>query len=59
VLIPLAVVLGWKWGATGAAAATLIATGVFAAVWIALLVRLAREHRGPTERVAPKDPVAL
>jgi O-antigen/teichoic acid export membrane protein len=59
VLIPLAVVLGWKWGATGAAAATLIATGVFAAVWAALLVRLAREHRTPSEHVTPQDPVPL
>jgi PST family polysaccharide transporter len=59
VLIPLAVVLGWKWGATGAAAATLIAAGAFAAVWIALLVRLAREHWLPGERAVSQDVVPL
>lgn len=40
VLLPLLVVFGNRWGATGAAAAVLSATLVFAAVWIVLLVRL-------------------
>ena len=44
VVIPLVVVLGRKWEATGAAAATLIATGVFAAVWLVALERIRREH---------------
>jgi O-antigen/teichoic acid export membrane protein len=44
VVIPLVIVLGRMWEATGAAAATLIATGVFAAVWLVALDRLRREH---------------
>jgi O-antigen/teichoic acid export membrane protein len=44
VVIPLVIVLGRIWEATGAAAATLIATGVFAAVWLVALDRLRREH---------------
>jgi O-antigen/teichoic acid export membrane protein len=57
VLIPLVVVLGAKWEATGAAAAMAIATGVFAAVWAVLLVQVAREHRAPAEPAIPHDPV--
>jgi len=33
-------VLGSEWGATGAAAAVLVATVVFAAAWIVVLARL-------------------
>jgi O-antigen/teichoic acid export membrane protein len=44
VVIPLVVVLGRLWEATGAAAATLIATVVFAAVWLVALERIRREH---------------
>jgi O-antigen/teichoic acid export membrane protein len=40
VVIPLVVVLGDHWGATGAATATLIATCVFAAVWVVALGRI-------------------
>ena len=40
VLVPLLVVLGREWGATGAAGAVLASTLVFAAVWTVLLVRL-------------------
>ena len=43
VLLPLVVVLGLKWGVSGAALAMLISTLVFAAVWVVVLVRLARE----------------
>ncbi len=43
VLIPLLVVLGAKWGATGAAVAVLVSTIVFAAVWTVLLARI-RAH---------------
>jgi O-antigen/teichoic acid export membrane protein len=46
VLLPLIVVLGSQWGATGAAAAVLIATVAFAGAWAVLLFRLRREHRG-------------
>src|SRR5439155_4418986 len=44
VVIPLVIVLGRIWQATGAAAATLIATGVFAAVWLIALERIRRAH---------------
>jgi O-antigen/teichoic acid export membrane protein len=40
VLVPVLLVLGWQWGATGAAAAIVVASAVFAAVWTVLLVRL-------------------
>jgi O-antigen/teichoic acid export membrane protein len=42
VVIPLVLVLGDLWEATGAAIAILVATGVFAAVWMAALVRIRR-----------------
>jgi O-antigen/teichoic acid export membrane protein len=42
VLIPLALVLGHLWHATGAAVAVVVATGVFTAVWIAALTRIRR-----------------
>jgi O-antigen/teichoic acid export membrane protein len=51
VLIPLVLTLGSLWGATGAAAAALIATGVFAVAWLLALMRIYREH-GTTEVVA-------
>ena len=44
VVIPLVIVLGRMWEATGAAVATLIATGVFAAVWLVALERIRRSH---------------
>jgi O-antigen/teichoic acid export membrane protein len=44
VLIPLVLALGSVWDATGAAAAALIATGVFAAAWLVALVRISRIH---------------
>jgi O-antigen/teichoic acid export membrane protein len=44
VLIPLVLVLGSEWDATGAAAAVLISTAVFALAWVAALVRLDRTH---------------
>jgi O-antigen/teichoic acid export membrane protein len=47
-LLPLVVILGSRWGATGAAAGVLIATAAFAAAWAVLLFRLRREHRGGT-----------
>ena len=49
VLVPLLVVLGREWGATGAAAAVLASTIVFAGVWTVLLVRI-RGH--PPVRVS-------
>jgi O-antigen/teichoic acid export membrane protein len=43
VLVPLIVVLGERWGATGAAAAVLASACAFAAHWTLLFVRLRRE----------------
>jgi PST family polysaccharide transporter len=45
VLVPLIVVLGREWGATGAAGAVLASTLVFAAVWAVLLARIRDEPR--------------
>ena len=42
-LIPLAIVLGWKWGAAGAAVAVLASSVAFAFVWIVLFLRIRRE----------------
>jgi polysaccharide transporter, PST family len=49
VLVPLIVVLGSEWGATGAAGAVLASTVAFAAVWTVIVLRL---RKGPL-RVAP------
>jgi O-antigen/teichoic acid export membrane protein len=43
VLVPLVVVLGREWGATGAAVAVLVSTVVFAAHWTLLFLRVQRE----------------
>ncbi len=43
VLVPLVLVLGSEWGATGAAAAVLASTLAFAAVWTILVLRLRKE----------------
>jgi O-antigen/teichoic acid export membrane protein len=42
VLVPALLVLGALWGATGAAAAVVVASAVFAAVWTVMLLRLRR-----------------
>ena len=43
VLLPLAVVLGWQWGASGAAVAVLASSVVFALAWGVLFARIRRE----------------
>jgi O-antigen/teichoic acid export membrane protein len=43
VVIPLVAVLGAEWGATGAAVAVLLATLVFAAAWLVVILRLRDE----------------
>ena len=43
VLLPLVLVLGARWGVTGAAIATLVSTGAFVALWAVLLLRLRGE----------------
>jgi O-antigen/teichoic acid export membrane protein len=45
-LLPLVLIFGDRWGATGAAVAVLIATVAFAGAWGVLLYRLRREHHG-------------
>lgn len=55
VLLPLVIVLGSRWEATGAAVAVLIASIVFAVHWGVLFVRLARSHaplRAPEAKAA-------
>ena len=44
-LLPLVLVLGDRWGATGASVGVLVATIAFACAWGVLLIRLRREHR--------------
>ena len=51
-MLPLVVVLGREWGATGAAGAVLAATAVFCAVWVLLLVRLKRDAASLPSEVA-------
>ncbi len=56
VLVPLVIVLGAEWGATGAAAALLVSTAVFAVHWTVLFLRLRRETwpvGAPREAIAP------
>ena len=62
VVIPLVFVLGEHWRATGAAAATLIASGVFAVVWLVVLWRIRRSPLllPPGSRRRPEhEPVPL
>ncbi len=59
VMIPLVVVLGGYWGATGAAGAVLVAAGVFAALWGALLVRIRRQPApAPVSQPAAEEVLA-
>jgi O-antigen/teichoic acid export membrane protein len=55
VLLPLAILLGWRWGATGAATAVLVASVAFAIAWVVLFRRIRREplHLPP---VTPAEP---
>jgi O-antigen/teichoic acid export membrane protein len=46
ILIPLVVVLGVRWGATGAAFALLFATVAFVALWSVLFLRIRRQDEG-------------
>jgi O-antigen/teichoic acid export membrane protein len=55
VVVPLVIVLGRMWGATGAATASLIATGVFAVVWLVALQRIRRAHLP----LPPAEPLPL
>jgi O-antigen/teichoic acid export membrane protein len=53
VLIPLAVAFGWIWGASGAAAAVLVSSVVFALAWTVLFARIRRE---PPPSRTPLEP---
>ncbi|HEX5582607.1 lipopolysaccharide biosynthesis protein [Gaiella sp.] len=53
VLLPLVLVLGDRWGVTGAAVAILISTLVFAAAWLVVLARLRTELRSGRTVGAP------
>jgi O-antigen/teichoic acid export membrane protein len=57
VLVPALLVLGAAYGATGAAAAFLVAAGAFASIWIVLLFRLRRD-RGPSPTAPGVDVAA-
>ncbi|HEY2541763.1 MAG TPA: lipopolysaccharide biosynthesis protein [Gaiellaceae bacterium] len=54
VLLPLAGVLGWRWGATGAATAVLVSSVAFALSWAWLYGRIRREPPPPVQ--APVEP---
>jgi O-antigen/teichoic acid export membrane protein len=58
VLLPLAVVLGWKWGASGAAAAVLVSSVAFAVVWVVLFLRIRSEPAAAAPVAARIDPRA-
>ena len=53
VVLPLVLVLGDRWGVTGAAVAVLVSTLVFAATWAVVLVRLRAELRSTRRVGAP------
>ena len=55
VLIPLVVVLGREWGATGAAGALLAATVASTILWSILLLRLRREDGGTPVAPVPRE----
>jgi len=55
VLLPLAVLLGWKWGAAGAAVAVLVSSVAFAIVWFVLFLRIRREPAGAPPVAVPLE----
>src|SRR4029079_16549544 len=54
VLLPLVIVLGDRWGVTGAAVAILVSTLVFAATWLVVLSRIRAQARGGRGVGAPR-----
>jgi O-antigen/teichoic acid export membrane protein len=46
IFVPLLLVLGDEWGATGGAAATVVSTAAFCVLWVVLLARVRSEHLG-------------
>jgi len=55
VLLPLVAVLGWKWGAAGAAVGVLASSVVYAAYWLVLFERIRHEPE-PSAPVRPHEP---
>ena len=55
VLLPLVIVFGLRWEATGAAAAVLAGTVAFVLVWAALFLRIVRDE---SQRVTPREALA-
>ena len=55
VLLPLAIVLGWQWGATGAAGAVLASSIAFAIAWTVLYGRIRREPAPLPSAVPPPE----
>lgn len=53
ILLPLAVLLGARWGASGAAVAVLASSAAFAAMWAVLFARIRRDERLRLLPVAP------
>ena len=56
ILLPLVLVLGLEWGATGAAVALLVSSLAYALAWFVLYLRISRERQelpSSTEAFAP------
>lgn len=58
VLLPLAVLFGWKWGAAGAAVAVLASSVAFGVVWVVLFLRIRRETRDAASSAGAEAVVA-
>jgi O-antigen/teichoic acid export membrane protein len=58
ILLPLVVVFGLAWGATGAAIATLVSTFVFAVVWSGLFLRLREQVASAQAAAFPREALA-
>jgi O-antigen/teichoic acid export membrane protein len=57
VLLPLSILLGWRWGAAGAAGAVLASSVAFALAWVVLYGRIRREP-APISAPPPEPTVA-
>jgi O-antigen/teichoic acid export membrane protein len=56
VLIPLALVLGWTWGASGAATAVLLSSIAYALVWVVLYARIRHQPYDTLAAAVPPEP---
>jgi O-antigen/teichoic acid export membrane protein len=59
VLVPLILILGAEWGATGAAVAVLASTVAFAVVWAAIVLRLRKTMLSHVRAHAPTEVTAV